>query len=543
MRREISAVLKRLAFAYEVTGRQGGRSYGAAAWSIRSLREDVGELHASGRLAAVRGVGPRVMEVVGEVLAGQTPAVLAELEAEIPEGLYTVGRVPGLGPKKVRVLWQELGITTLGELEYACTENRLLSLKGFGAKTQAKVLQGIAQVRSYEGLCRLDQATEVAAELLAELDGCVCGPLRRGCELVDGVDVLLRSAAEVPDEVSGVPVRVHVCADPQRWGAALAHHTGTKGHLHTLAQRATSLGLTLDETGLHDAEGAPLPCPDEATLYHTLGVHLPTPERREDDVSLVLRTEPGPRLVRRGDLVGALHNHTTASDGLNTLEEMREAAAEQGLCYLGVSDHSQSAFYAKGLAAEALAEQGDAIARLNADGHPCHLLTGVESDILADGALDYPDEVLATLEVVVASLHSRHGQRGAEMTHRMTTAAANPWTDIVGHPTGRLLLGRAPAEYDIEAMLDACLRSGAAVELNASPARLDLDETHLAMARERGLKVSIAADAHNVEQLALLDYGVLIARRAGLRPTDVLNCLPLEALQGWLSARRDAIST
>ena len=540
MRRKVSAVLKRLAFAYEVLGRQGGRSFGAAAWSIRSVREPLEELYESGRLTQVRGVGPRVMAVVGEVLAGGEPALLTELEAQIPDGLYEVGRVPGLGPKKVRVLWQELGITTLGELEYACNENRLLDLKGFGEKTQAKVRAGIDEVRSYAGLCRLDQASAVAAAVLARVEGEVVGALRRGCELVDGVDLLLRAAPpeDLPADVGGIPVRVEVCADPALWGVHLALRTGSEGHVAKLRARAEEQGMSLDTDGLRNGE--PLACPDEAALYHALGVHVPPPERREDTVSLIPRSEPGPRLVQRSDLLGALHNHTTASDGVNTLTEMRDAAADAGLTYFGISDHSQSAFYAKGLAAEALAEQGDTVRRLNTEGHRCHLLTGVESDILADGRLDYDDEVLASLEVVVASVHSRHGQRGAELTHRMATAAANPLTDIVGHPTGRLLLGRAPADYDVEAMLDACLRSGAAVELNGSPARLDLNEIHLAMARERGLMVSIAADAHNVDQLVYLDYGTVIARRAGLKPEHVLNCLPLDALTGWLRHRRQA---
>ena len=354
VRREVSAVLGRLSFAYEVMGRQGGRSFAAAAWSIRSLREDIEEMYAAERLTEVRGVGPRVVGIIGEVLEGNTPALLTELEAQIPEGLYKVGKVPGLGPKKVRVLWQELGITTLGELEYACNENRLLDLKGFGPKTQAKVLAGIEQVRSYAGLCRLDQGGAIAAALLSKLDGAVVGKLRRSCELLDGVDLLVRgdptkglvAAGLQPDsvEVAGIPLRIHVCTDPELWGVHLALRTGSEGHVAKLVARATERGFTLDTDGLRDTGGARVPCPDEETLYHALDVHVPAAERREDHVSLVARSESGPRFIRRADLVGALHNHTTASDGVNTLEEMRDAAAAAGLAYFGVSDHSQSAF-------------------------------------------------------------------------------------------------------------------------------------------------------------------------------------------------------
>ncbi len=510
-------------------GREGGRSFSAAAWTLRSAREDIGELYTSGRLGKLRGVGPRVVEVVGAILAGETPPLLTELEAQIPEGLYEIGRIPGLGPKKVRALWQDLGVTTLGELEYACNENRLVDLKGFGLKTQDKVIEGIAQVRAHAGWFRLDHALAVARVLSEATAGKLVGPARRGCEIVDGVDLLVEGPAPTePTALDGVPVRWHAWEDPKTLGVGLALRTGSAGHVERLRARATERGLQLTDSALLRG-GAPVPTPDEGSLYGALGVHLPSPERREDDVALVPSSEPGPRLLRRGDLLGALHNHTTASDGLDTLTEMRAAAAGLGLTYLGISDHSQSAFYAKGLSPETLAAQVETIAELNGEGHPCALLSGVESDILADGALDYEPDTLGLLDVVVASVHSRHGQRGEPMTQR---------TSLVGHPTGRLLLGRPPTEFDMERFLDACVEGGCAVELNASPHRLDLHERHLAMARERGLRVSIAADAHSRQALAHLDFGVTIARRAGLRPEDILNCLSLEELRAWLSERR-----
>ena len=556
-RRTVVRVLERLAFASELLDRPEARAWGGASWSIRNLKGgDLAEMLASGELARVRGVGAASLEIVRQVLAGETPEKLTQLEAELPPGLFEIRRIRGLGPKKVRLLWEELEITTLGELEYACGENRLVDLKGFGAKTQAKVLEGIAQLRQFAGLCRLDQALAAAGPLLDALHAAAgveaatpVGPLRRGVEVVPGVDLLVIGPEAAALEAvgadtttftrDGVEVRLHARPDDGQRGAHEALLTGSDGHVAALQAAAQAAGLKLGALGLWRDDEL-VPCPDEVALYDALGLLVTAPERREDGVPLTRRGSARPRLLRREDLRGALHNHTTASDGAHSLAEMQAAAAALGLSYLGISDHSESAFYASGLAAEELATQRAEIAALNAAAPRCRLLTGVEGDILRDGALDYPADVLAQLEIVIASVHSRHGQARDEMTARMVTAAANPWTSVIGHPTGRLLLGRPPSDYDVEALLDVCAASGCAIELNASPHRLDLSERWLAAARDRGVLVSIAADAHSTRALAHLDFGVTLARRAGLSPEDVLNCRPADELLAWSAARRAA---
>ena len=517
--RTLSDTLKRLAFAHELIGSERRAStYGRASWPLRQLDGDLRELIDSGQLIAVRGIGQTVLAVAEAVANGEVPEELEQLEAQIPPGVFRIGQLKGLGPKKVKALWQGLGVTTLGELEYACQENRLVDLKGFGTKTQDKVLASIGQARQWEGWFRRDTVGEALAVLRDELGELhPAGDYRRGFELVRALDVVVVGAEDHERSIDGLPVRVWG-AQPDELGTVLVQRTGSDEHLAELGElpRAAS----------------------EEVVYEALGFWWQPAERREAGVPLVRKGLARPRLVRREDLLGALHNHTTASDGRNTLEEMRHAAAELGLSYLGVTEHSQESQIAGGLDAERLIAQVRRIEALNAQGHPCTLVTGVESDILRDGELDYPPEILEQLELVVASVHRRHRQDGAAMTARMLAAVRNPWTDMVGHPTGRLLLGRPPTDLDVEVLLDACAEVGCSVELNASPHRLDLKAEHLAWAKERGIPVSIGADAHSVRALKNLDYGVAIARRAGLTPDDVMNAWELPRVKRWLAERR-----
>lgn len=554
--RKVSDVLSRLAFALEVAdgASQKARAYQAASRTVRQLG-DVEDLLARGELANVRGLGASSLKVIAEVVAGRVPAELERLEQSLPEGLFAIHRVPGLGPAKIRKLWQGLGITSLGELEHACKENRLVQLEGFGSKTQAKVLSAIEEIHRSEGILLRSDAMvlmNLAEDRLrgAAIRVAIVGDFRRGQELCADLAILVEEASGTDDALEGAGI--HRAAGAEAWqfeGTALAVHrstlvhwganevrlTSSEEHRSLLDARASSRGMTWTIEGLYRGS-APVACGDEDAFYAALGLYTTPAERRDPGVPLVEIGAARPKLIELRDLRGALHNHTTASDGSDTLEAMRAAADVMQLEYLGISDHSVSAHYAGGLSAEALHAQAKAIAALSGDG--CVLLTGVESDILADGELDYPPEVLSRLEVVIASVHKRFSLDYESTTQRMIRAAQNPYTDVLGHPTGRLLLGRPSNAFDMEAMLDAARSSGCAVELNSSPHRLDLSAEHLAMAKARGVPISIAADAHATRELGYLRHGIAVARRAGLTAEDVLNTRTLAELRGWLGARR-----
>lgn len=530
-RREVVRVFERLAFAAELLDDRRARAWKNAAWALRQLDEDLAILLEERRLASVRGIGPSTSAMVADLLDGLEPAAVAELEAQVPAGLFEVKRIKGLGGKKIKTLWKDLGVASLGELEYACRENRLVDLRGFGPKTQSKVLQQIEELRANAKKRRRDQAEKVAHEALAQLRRAgatraeVVGDLPCGCELVEALGVV--ACAPAPLDVA-LPEGVVLTQVPEpAFGRAVLERTSEPAHLDALHAHAASRGVAWETIDASSAEA----------VYRALGL-LPTPPERRRDAVLVLEGQAAPELVTRAALRGALHNHTTASDGSHSLRAMRDAAAAAQLGYLGITEHSESAFYARGLDAARLAAQAEEIAALNAEGSVCALLTGVESDILEDGSLDYEDAILAPLEVVVASVHKRVRHDRAAATERLVRAASHPHSRVIGHPTGRLLLARPGTEFDLDSVLRACREHGTAIELNANPARLDLCVEHLEAARDAGVLVSIAADAHSVGELQNLAHGVALARRAGLRPEHVLNCQPLAELRAWLSAPR-----
>ncbi len=562
-KRQILDALGQIAFAAELLPETGlnGPAFSAAAWTLRSSEGEFDEMVESGELDKRRDIGKQVKEAVRALATDGAFAPLDEMKQQIPIGLFDVRKIKGLGPKKVRQLWQELGVTSVGELEYACNENRLVDLKGFGKKTQDKVVAGIETVRQFLGKRRLDHALALYATLQAaaadkapDAQLHLSGALRRGQETVAGLRVVctgtdgetlaaLLDDAKVEDDTvtgtfDGFDVTLHL-PDADQAMAAVLYFGAEPDFCARLVARAEELGFVYDKSGLFDGED-PVEAADVDEVFRALELVPAPPERWLDPVPLVVEGQAGPRLVRREDIAGALHNHTTASDGLHTLVQMRDAAAAAGLTYLGITEHSHTAAYAGGLDAGALAKQRQEVDALNQDHQGCPVLLGVESDILKDGALDYPDGVLQTLDVVIASVHQRYRATAEEMTDRMLAAVRHPLTDIIGHPTGRLLLGRAPSEFDVDAFLTACAETGTCVEHNSHPARLDLNETYMAQAKERGILISIAADAHSTEALSHLDYGITIARRAGLSPDDILNCRPLDALQQWIADRRAA---
>ncbi len=545
----LADLFARIAFAIEVTGNaaEDAKLWQRASRSVWQTKGDV--MAAFSRGEPVEGVAGDAYQTAVDALALRPIPILGRVEASIPPGIFDIKRIKGLGPAKIRALWTELGITTLGELEHACRENRLVALKGFGLKTQGNVLLAIDELRSADALLLRDRAASIARNAVQTLAShgvrsATIGELARGFELVSDLSILVEARSETPGALeaiksTGVPLHALriVTALPASFGVAHVHATSSAAHWAALKAHAEKSGLTLTDEEL-TRDGATVSVPTEDALYDHLALLTTPAERRDDGVPLVLRGHAEPKLVTLRDLRGALHNHTIASDGTATLEEMQAAAEEFGLEYLGISEHSQSASYAGGLSPQRLLEQASMIS--NASGSKCALLSGVESDIREDGTLDYPDDVLDQIDVCVASVHQRHRLAFDASTARIERAAAHPRTDILGHPTGRLLLGRPENEFDVVRVLLALKKNGSAVELNASPHRLDLGVTNLGLAREMGVPISIAADAHATSELAYLEHGVAVARRAGVLVEEVLNARSLLELRAWLIDRRRA---
>jgi DNA polymerase (family 10) len=471
-----------------------------------------------------------------------------------------------MGPKKIMAVWQQLGVTTVGELEYACVENRLVGLPGFGQKTQEKIMQGILQLKKRRGYhlyaAAIGEADRIA-EALRTTPGIrqveVVGELRRRMEIVRSIELLV--AAEGPDAVLktlrgleglgsvscegtvvvvgssslGLPLSVTV-------GSAIAAHallsaTGSRAHLDMLAARAARMGLPWN---LDPQAGALWPpANSEAELYAALDLPFIEPELREG-MGEIEAAEAGRLcpLVEPRHIQGVFHNHTTYSDGSASLEDMVAAAKELGYRYIGISDHSQSAFYANGLKEDRIREQHAAIDALKRRVTGIAIFKGIEADILADGSMDYPDDVLARFDFVIASVHSRFNLSEEEQTARVVRALSNPHVTMLGHPTGRLLLSREGYRIDMKRVIDGAKRYGKVIEINANPHRLDLDWRLCAYARAQGVKVSINPDAHATDGLRDVPFGVNVARKGGLSPADVVNTLGPDEILPALAGRR-----
>lgn len=573
-RAEVADALEEIGLLLELLGENPfkTRAYGNAARIVRALDRDLAELIARGELRGIKGIGPALVEKITTLVTTGSLPYLDGLRSQIPETMLEWLKIPGLGPKKARVIHVTLGIATLLDLEQAGKDGKLRDLPGFGEATERKILSGIARVREHSGRFLrpiiLGEARRLTA-LLSALPGVglveVAGSARRGASTSKDIDVVAtaRDAAPVIEAFASDPSVVEVVgAGPTKCSVRLAagpnadlrvvpdasypfalmYFTGSKAHNVALRGRASAMGLKLNEYALiKESDGAPIPCADEAAIYRALGLAFIPPELREDQGELEAAVRGGlPDLVTAGDLKGILHCHSTWSDGQNTIEEMAEAARAMGMTYLGLCDHSRSAAYAGGLSIERVKAQHDEIDAVNAKlAGSIRVLKGTEVDILADGSLDFPDEVLRTFDLVVASVHSRFNLGAEEQTERMVRAARNPFVDIIGHPTGRILLTRDPYPLDLFAVIDAAAERGVAVEINAHPSRLDLDSAGLRHGLARGMKTSIDPDAHETAGLADIAYGIDTARRGWCTAGDVLNTRPLDELLGWLRSRRE----
>ncbi|MBA4158935.1 MAG: DNA polymerase/3'-5' exonuclease PolX [Gemmatimonadetes bacterium] len=570
--REVAEVLAEIAMLGELNGENPFRSraFASAARALEGSDADLNTLAREGRLTSLPGVGAGLAETIRELVETGRSTAHEEMRAAIPIGLYDVLRIPGLGAKRVRLLHAGLGVDSLDSLETAVRAGRVAELSGFGAKTEAKILEGIAFVREALRRRRYPEAHAVAERLLAwlrarpeVLSAEVAGELRRRMEVVDSIDLVvctldtqavtaafrdLHGSGEADAEREGCStirlpdgILAHLyCVPPEEAPAVLLWQTGSEAHLSALAARAATHGLTLSPAGLLRNGQGVVPVETEDELYEALGLVWIPPELREGMGEVAAAADPLPELIRVEDLRGTFHCHTTYSDGRASVAEMAGAARARGWRYLGLADHSRSASYAGGLPEALVRQQQAEIDAWNAEqgGEEFRIFKGIESDILPDGSLDYPDAVLATFDYIVGSVHSGFGMSEAEMTARIVAAIRNPRLTMLGHPTGRILLTRGGYPVDIHAILDAAAEYGVVVEINANPHRLDLDWRHLRYAVERGVLIAINPDAHSVGGLDDVSFGIGAARKGGLVARQVLNTWTREEVEGYFAGRK-----
>ena len=570
-KKAVADVLEQIAAFLELRGENPFRirAFRTAARAIGSYGGDLRQGLEDGSLAAAKGVGPATLQIAAELINTGRAGILEELREQIPPGLVEMLAISGLGVAKIRQIHDVLGIESLPDLEAAAMDGRLAKLPRFGRKTSENILKGIAFLRQATAFRLSHHAAEEAEGLrsaLARLAGVtaaiVAGDVRRRSEVVrDLILVIVAevSPAELFKRLSQLP-GVHefggqderrltlrfaggasaqiVVTTPVNVGAVLVQATGSEQHLDELASYASARGFALTGAALWRGSEF-VPTPDEERLYGALGLPFIPPELREgqDEVAAAARGEL-PRLLELGDLRGFLHCHTNYSDGSNSVEQLAEACRAAGYQYVGITDHSQAAAYAGGLTSDDLLRQADEIDEVNSRLEGIRVLKGVEADILADGSVDFEERVLAQLDFVIASIHSRFNMSPPEMTARMLAAMDNRYLTIIGHPTGRLLLSRDPYGIDLDAIIDKAARHGVALEINADPHRLDLDWRVLRRAREGGAMISIGADAHSISGIGYVEFGVGMARKGWLGPDDVLNARPVEDFTAFARRRR-----
>ena len=567
---DIATVLDEIATFMELTGENPFkiRAYSAGARTLENMTEDLGVLIDSGKLADIPGLGEALVDKITTLRRDGVLPFHQKLKASIPAGLLEVMQIPGLGPKKVRALWTQLAVEDLAKLTEVCESGAVAELKGFGAKTQEKILEGIKNRIAYGKRHRWYEAAAIAEPILAGLRALPqvslaesAGSLRRSRETVGDLDFLVASSEPKPimdwfvaypgvkevtahgETKSSVRFENGLQADlrvvpAEQFYFALHHFTGSKEHNVAMRHRALGRGLSMSEWGFKSVdEKTPAPgAANEAEVFQALGLPWIPPELREGNGEIDA-AEAGklPKLVQLSDLRGVFHNHTTESDGDHTLDQMTAAAEAHGWEYLGISDHSKSSFQAGGLDEARLQKQIEDIAKLNAaKKYRVRVLSGSEVDILKDGTLDFTDELLGRLDFVVASVHNLFTLDREAQTARIIKAIENEHVDMIGHLTGRLLNKREPYEVDVAKVIDAAAANETIIELNANPWRLDLDWRWWRRAAEKGVLCSINPDAHHIDQLAFAAHGVRIARKGWLTPEQVLNTRPLPEVLAWL---------
>ncbi len=578
---QVAEILLEIGILLELKGENPfkTRAYAGAARTIETLHEPLAKIVAENRLGELKGIGEALQQKITELVTTGRLDYHEKLKASVPAGLMAMLEVPGLGPKKIIVLRRELGVESVEALEQACREGRVAGLERFGEKTQSNILDGIARRRAYATQHLYADALRVAEPMLEDLrrhpDVIRCsaaGSLRRNREVIGDIDFLASSKkpAEVIAHFTSQPAVISIIArgdtkasvlleggiqsdlrvvSDTEYPFALLYFTGSKEHNIAMRQRAIERGLRLNEYGLFRSTeetrdpALMVECRTEEEVFAGLGLHFVPPELREDAGEFTAaEKEELPRLIEWGDLKGSLHNHSTWSDGRQTLEEIASSMDELGLAYWAVTDHSKSSFQANGLEAARLRQQIREIREINqrlaSEGVDFRLLTGTEVDILKDGKLDFTDEVLSELDVVVASIHQRLAETEAETTTRLIRAAQNPYVHALGHLSGRLLLAREPYKFDAHAVIDACAAAGTWIEFNAAPERCDMDWRLWPYAKSKGVKCVINCDAHRLDHVGYLRLGAGLASKGWLTRADVINTLPLPALMRELARKR-----
>lgn len=565
-RRHIAQVLSEIAAILEIKGENPFkiRAYENAARIVDGL-SNLEELIEAEELTSIKGIGKNLAEHITELSKTGRLKEYESLIKSIPSGLLEMLSIPGVGAKKVKVFWEKLEIETIGELEYACQENRLRDLPGFGQKSQDKILQGILYLKKHQGKHLYPYALASAMPLLNALKNNknvirvqLAGSLRRKKETVKDIDIVV--STKLPEKVmnsftrfkdvdsivargetkssvvlkSGINADLR-CVSDAEFPYALHHFTGSKEHNTAMRSRSKKMSLKMNEYGLFKGDKN-IKCKDEAEIFKKLDLEFIQPELREDmgEISAAEK-EKLPVLIEDKDIKGMLHVHTNASDGSNTIEEMAQDAKKMGYTYLGICDHSQTAAYAGGLKPKEVLTQHKEIDRLNKKLKGMTILKGIESDILADGSLDYKDDILKRFDFVLGSIHSRFSMPEAEMTERICKALKNPYLKILGHPTGRLLLAREGYAINMHKVIDTAAKYGKAIELNANPHRLDIDWRYGPYVKKQGVKIAICTDAHSIEGMHDMLFGVGIARKAWLTKEDVVNAWSVEKFMKWLN--------
>ena len=572
-KKQVSTILEEIGTLLELKGENffKSRAYERGGRTILSLSEDISDLVESGEVRKIEGIGSALADKITELVTTGKLEYYEKLKASIPPGLVEMTAIPGFGPKKIKKVYDALDIKTITELEKACKEDGLKELEGFGKTTQRNILQGIEFLRKHKERHLFHHALMAAQPLLeavrnhpkvmrAEL----AGSLRRKKETIKDIDIVASARDKDVEEImhffstqpgvkkvtgkgptkcsvvleKGINADLRILPD-DKFAFILHHFTGSAEHNTAMRSLAKKMGMKVSEYGLFKNEDELIPCKDERGIFAALGLSYIPPELREDNGEIEAAAENNiPAMVELADIKGILHCHSTWSDGANTLEEMALATQEMGYQYFGICDHSEIVVYARGMTPEQVKEQHAEIDELNKKFTDFKILKGTECDIINDGSLDYPDEVLATFDFVVASVHTNLHMSGDDAMNRIIKGMQNPYVDILGHPTGRLLSGRDGLPLDMYKIIDAAAEYNVVIELNASPHRFDIDWRYCKYAKEKGVLISINPDAHSIDGINDMEYGIGIAQKGWLERKNIFNALSLAAVETFFKRKR-----